>query len=178
MEVTAARDALPADDPARATLVSLGERLVEMSAEVRELSGRTFPEILSDGGIGPALRSLSRHATLPVELDLAPLGRYPALLEVTVYQVLANAVEHAANARASHVSAQMTDQNGHLRLIVAHDGADLGEGQDMFTSVVRDRVNALGASLEVATTPRGGATAVADFPIRGESDCERSNHRQ
>ncbi len=178
MEARAARDALPADDPARATLFSLGERLVEMSAEVRELSRRTFPAILSDGGIGPALRSLSRHAALPVELDLAPLGRYPALLEVTAYQVLANAVEHAVNARASHVSAQMTDQNGHLRLVVAHDGADLGEGPDVVTPVVRDRADALGASLEVGTTLSGGATAVADFPIRGESDGGRSNHQQ
>jgi hypothetical protein len=72
----------------------------------------------------------------------------------------------------------MTDQNGHLRLIVAHDGADLGKGPDIVTPVVRDRVDALGASLEVGTTPNGGATAVADFPIRGESDGERSNHQQ
>jgi signal transduction histidine kinase len=178
MEVRAARDALPADDRARATLVSLGEQLVEMSAEVRELSGRTFPAILSDGGIGPALRSLSRHATLPVELDLAPLGRYPALLEVTVYQVLANVVAHAVNARASHVSAEMADQNGHLRLIAAHDGVDLGADPEVVTPVVRDRVDALGASLEVGTTLSGGATAVADFPIRAGADGERSNHQQ
>jgi hypothetical protein len=178
MEVRLACDALPADDPARATLASLRERLVEMSAEVRQLSRRTFPAILSDGGIGPAMRSLSRHATLPVELDLTPLGRYPALLEVTAYQVLANVVEHAVHARASHVSVQMADRSGHLRLIIAHDGANLGEGPDVVTPVVRDRVDALGASLEVGTTLSGGATAVADFPIRGESDGERPNHRQ
>jgi signal transduction histidine kinase len=165
MELQAVHDALPASDPARGTLTRLGEQLAEMAAEVRELSRRTFPAILTDGGIGPAMRSLSRHAAVPVELKIPRPGRYPARLEITAYRVLSDVVEHAVQARASHVSAQVAEQDGCLCLTVTHDGTSAGEDSDVVTLVVRDRVDALGASLDVGTSPSGGTTAVAGFPI-------------
>lgn len=168
MELRLARDALPAGDPARRTLASVGEQLAEMAAEVRELSRRIFPAILSDGGIGPAMRSLSRHALVPVELDLPPLGRYPALLEITAYRVLSDVAEHAVHARASHVSVQMADRDGRLRLVITHDGTSDGAG--VVTPVVRDRIDVLGGRLDIGDSPGGGITVVAGFPVRGEMD--------
>src|SRR4051794_9741763 len=139
MELRLVQAALPAGHPARAALDDIGEQLRAMEAEVRTLSRRTFPAILSEGGLGPALRSLARHAPLPVELSLGPSHRYPALVETTAYQVVSDIVERAARTGAGHVAVEITEPDGRLRLAVTSGGDE----QDLVSVVVLDRVDAL-----------------------------------
>ena len=148
MELRLVQAALPDDDPARAALAGLGEQLRAMEAEVRTLSRRTFPAILSEAGLGPALRSLARHASLPVELSVPPLPRYPALVETTAYHVVAEVVAHAARTQAGFVSVEIAERDGSLRLVVT--------GGSEVSQVVRDRVDALGGRLD---TRAGGVAA-------------------
>ena len=164
MDLRLAQAELPADDPAHEVLTSIDEQLAAMTADVRELSRRVFPAILTDGGVGPAMRSLARRAALPVELEVARLGRYPAVLEATVYQVVSNVVEHAARARAGHVSVQITDLDGRLRLVVTEHGTSRAENGEILRPVLRDRVDALGGSLDVRVTSEG-STVVAAFGV-------------
>ena len=155
MELRLRQEELPAGDPARDALAAIGEQLGEMSQDVRELSRRIFPAILSDGGLAPALRALSRRAALPVELELPTLGRYPAPLEVTIYQVVSQAVEHSARTRAGHVSVRIAELEGRLRLTVTG-----GDDLDGLSPILRDRIDALSARLDVQA-----GTIVADFPV-------------
>jgi len=73
--------------------------------------------ILSEGGLGPALRILSRHCAIPVELDISTSGRFTDRIEATDYyvvsEVLANAVKHA---RATFARVAVEQMHGTLRL--------------------------------------------------------------
>ena len=45
--------------------------------DLREIARGIHPAILSEGGLGPALRTLARRAAIAVELDVPALGRLP-----------------------------------------------------------------------------------------------------
>jgi signal transduction histidine kinase len=50
--------------------------------DLREIARGIHPAILSEGGLGPALRTLARRAAMTVELEVAAAGRLPELIEV------------------------------------------------------------------------------------------------
>src|ERR687892_1331594 len=97
----------------------LGEALEEL----RELSHGIHPAILSEAGLGPALRALGRRAAVPVELEVEVAGRLPAPVEVAAYYVAAEALTNAAkHAHANLAQVEVRAQAGRLRLVVADDG--------------------------------------------------------
>jgi signal transduction histidine kinase len=129
--------------------------------ELREVSHGIHPAILSQGGLAPALRGLSRRSAIPVELEMAAVGRCPEHVEVAAYyivsELLANTVKHA-HASVAVVSAEET--NGALHLSIRDDGvggADPTQGSGLIG--LRDRVEALGGTL-VVDSPLGAGTAV------------------
>ena len=83
----------------RATIGQAADGLTEVQTELREISRGIHPAILSEGGLGPALRTLGRRSAIPVQLDLALDGRYAEPVEVAAYYVvseaLANTTKHA-----------------------------------------------------------------------------------
>ena len=67
-----------------------------------ELSRGIHPAILSEGGLGPALRTLARRSPVPVELQVGMEKRLPERVEVAADYVIAEALANAAkHARAS-----------------------------------------------------------------------------
>lgn len=65
---------------------------------MREISQGIHPAVLSEAGLGPALKALARRSAVPVELDLnlgSPLGEH---VEVAAYYIASEAL---ANARPS-----------------------------------------------------------------------------
>ena len=59
-----------------------------VSAEVQEISRGIHPAILSRG-LGPALKTLARRCTVPVDLDLHVERRFADSIEVGAYYVVA-----------------------------------------------------------------------------------------
>jgi signal transduction histidine kinase len=75
----------------------------------------------------------------------------------TVSEALANTAKHA---NASHANVSLEERDGALQLAVRDDGAggaDLGRGSGLVG--LRDRVEALGGTIEV-TSPQGSGTTV------------------
>jgi signal transduction histidine kinase len=129
--------------------------------ELREVSHGIHPAILSQGGLAPALRGLSRRSAIPVELEMTAIGRCPEHVEVAAYyivsELLANTVKHA-HASVAVVSVEGT--NGGLHLSIRDDGvggADPTQGSGLIG--LRDRVEALGGTF-VIDSPLGAGTAV------------------
>jgi signal transduction histidine kinase len=129
--------------------------------ELREVSHGIHPAILSQGGLAPALRGLCRRSAIPVELEMAAVGRCPEHVEVAAYyivsELLANTVKHA---RASVAVVSVEDTNGALHLSIRDDGvggADPAQGSGLIG--LRDRVEALGGTF-VVDSPLGAGTAV------------------
>jgi len=165
--------AAAADLPAQSS--DVGEKLSSIAAglgaaveELQELSRGIHPAILSDAGLGPALEALALRSPIPVQLEVRTKERYPEPVEVAAYFVasesLANAAKHS---RASRIDVALAIDTERLLLSVRDDGiggADPGRGSGLVG--LRDRVEALGGSLEITSKPFGGTSLVAALPIR------------
>jgi signal transduction histidine kinase len=134
--------------------------------ELREIAAGIHPAILAEGGLGPALKSLARRSSLPVELDVRT-GRLPERIEVAAYFVVAETLTNAAkHAGASVVHIGATQDARALRVTVADDGAggaDPARGSGLVG--LQDRVGALGGTISFSSPPGGGTTVRAVLPL-------------
>jgi PAS domain S-box-containing protein len=135
--------------------------------ELREIARGIHPAILSEGGLGPALRTLARRSALPVELGRVVDERLPEPIEVAAYYVISEALTNATkHAKASGVDIEAAAQNGSLRLSIRDDGvggAEPAAGSGLLG--LRDRVEALGGSIEIIS-PRGqGTHVIVELPL-------------
>jgi len=170
LNLRAAEAAVPPERPElRAQLAGVADGLTGALEELRELSRGIHPAILSEGGLGPALKALARRSVLPVELEVDVGARLPEPVEVAGYYIvseaLANAAKHA-HATVAEVEARVRD--GRLHLSVGDDGvggATLGGGSGLVG--LADRVAALGGTIKVHSPAGQGTTLQIDLPIPG-----------
>jgi signal transduction histidine kinase len=148
-------------------LASAGTELDEILGDLRELSRGIHPAILSEGGLGPALRTLARRSAVPVELQMATEGRLPERVEVTAYYVVAEALTNVAkHAEASLVQVEVAATDGRVRLDVRDDGiggADPASGSGLVG--LKDRVAATGGTLRVDSRPGQGTSLLVELPL-------------
>jgi signal transduction histidine kinase len=169
LELRAAQAAATPDAELEGQLAHIAEGLARAAEELREMARGIHPAILSEGGLGPALKTLARRSSIPVQLDLRAEGRLPERVEVAAYYVVSEALTNAAkHAQASvvHVDAEATD--GVLRLTVRDDGAGGAHpaGGTGLTGLA-DRVETLGGAIAI-TSPLGGGTSVeVQLPLDG-----------
>jgi signal transduction histidine kinase len=166
----------PAGD-IRGELSLLADGLHAALDELREISHGIHPAVLSEAGLGPALRTLARRSAVPVELELNLSSRLDEYLEAAAYYVASEALTNAAkHARASVVDLRADGHDGGLTLSVRDDGiggADPRRGSGIIG--LKDRVEALGGTISVLSPPGHGTTLHVDFPAqRGKS----SDHGQ
>ena len=148
----------------------VAEGLVSVSDELREISRGIHPAILSEGGLGPALRALCRRSAVPVELDLHADRRLPEPVEVAAYYVVSEALTNAAkHAHASVVNVDLDTHAPTLQLAIRDDGiggADPSHGSGLVG--LSDRVEALGGTLQVTSPAGNGTTLLIDVPLEGQ----------
>ncbi|WP_206067793.1 CHASE3 domain-containing protein [Nonomuraea composti] len=171
LEVRAIQATSPPDRPELAEpLDRLADALGEAVDELREISRGIHPAILSEAGLGPALKALARRSPVPVELDVEVPGRLPEPVEVAAYYVVSEALTNTAkHARASVATVRARLEDGRLRLRVRDDGAGgataSGSGSGLLG--LADRVEALGGTVRVDSPPGQGTTLDADLPVTG-----------
>jgi signal transduction histidine kinase len=150
-------------------LSRVAEGLSIVFEELREISRGIHPAILSEGGLGPALRALARRSPVPVELDLHGEGRLPESVVVGAYYIVSEAVTNAVkHAHASVVNVELHARDGIARLAIRDDGiggADPGHGSGLIG--LRDRIDALGGTLEIISPPGNGTTLSIEIPVEG-----------
>ncbi|XVU28029.1 AAA family ATPase [Actinoplanes sp. CA-054009] len=135
--------------------------------EVQEIARGIHPAVLASGGLRPALRALARRSLLPVQVDVLVEQRLPEHVEVSAYYVVAealtNAVKHAG-ASSVGIRAEVADQL--LRVTVTDDGVG-GAMPAGGTGLVglKDRVEALGGTLQLDSPDGGGTSVTAELPI-------------
>jgi signal transduction histidine kinase len=149
-----------------AQLEQMERGLKEMIEEVREISRGLHPAILSEAGLGPALKSLARRSAVPVELDVRIEGRLPPTIEVAAYYVVSEALTNTAkHANASVAKVAVEKREGLLRIEVSDDGsggADPRRGSGLIG--LTDRVEALGGKIVFSSPPAEGTTMIAALP--------------
>lgn len=141
----------------------LDETLAEVARareELREFARGIHPPVLTDGGLDAALADLAERAPLPVELSLCG-RRCASAVEAAAYFVCAEALANIGKyAEASSATITTAFDGGRLTVSIVDDGiggADVEAGSGL--RGLRDRVEALGGVLTVAS-PDGGGTRV------------------
>jgi signal transduction histidine kinase len=175
LKLRRAQHEVPADLPALvADLDRIAEELNEAHEELRMLSRGLHPAMLSEAGLGPALRALARRCAVPVELHVNTKSRYPPTVEASAYYVISEALTNTIKyARASRAEVIVEQRDASLWVSVADDGiggADPCGGSGL--TGLRDRVDAAGGTFEVISAVSAGTTIQASLPIRrldGES---------
>lgn len=160
LELRLAQETVPADLPAlRDGIGQVADELTGVLDEVREISRGIHPAILSEGGLGPALRTLARRSPVPVELTVQSGSRYPPSVEVAAYYVVSEALTNTTkHANAAQADIAVWEAGGTLRLRVSDDGVGGAQPRDgTGLTGLRDRVEALGGSIDV-TSPVGHGT--------------------
>jgi signal transduction histidine kinase len=141
--------------------------LTGVSKDLQETSRGIHPAILSRGGLGPALKTLARRSTVPVELRVDVDRRLPDRAEVGAYYLVAEALTNAAkHAEASEVRVQVEADAESLHVSIRDDGvggADSRKGSGLVG--LTDRVEALGGRLQISSVAGHGTSLTATIPL-------------
>jgi signal transduction histidine kinase len=150
----------------RAELAETASGLARVVEDLQEISRGIHPAILFRGGLGPALKALARRSPVPVELAVRVARPLPKAVAVAVYYVVSEALANAAkHARASVVQVEVATDDAAVVLAVTDDGvgrADPARGSGLIG--LRDRVEALGGTIDVASEAGQGTVLRARIP--------------
>ena len=171
LQLRVAEEAVPPElDKLRGQLAHVLAGLTGVSADLQEISRGIHPAILSRGGLGPALKTLARRSSVPVDLDLTLDRRLPDSIEVAAYYVVAESLTNAAkHAAASLVNVFVDTHDATLRLLIRDDGiggADFGKGSGLIG--LQDRVEVLGGHMEITSPPGSGTSVHIGIPLGGK----------
>jgi signal transduction histidine kinase len=158
---------LETDPPAARKILTVAQdELANGLDELRELARGIHPAVLTDRGLGPALKGLVKRAPVPVEITELPEERLAGPVEAAVYYVVAEAITNVAKyAHASHVTVSVHRSNECATVTVSDDGiggADAAHGTGLRGLV--DRIEALQGHLYLDSPPDRGTRISAEIP--------------
>jgi len=139
--------------------------------DLRDLARGIYPPLLADKGLVTALESQARKAAVPVAVDGDGVDRFERDVEASVYFCVLEALNNVAKyANASHVDVRLSNGDGRLTFEVRDDGAGFEAtttGYGTGLRGMRDRLEALGGTLEVRSEPNAGTRVVGAVPVSG-----------
>ena len=134
--------------------------------ELRELARGIHPAVLTDRGLGPALRALLSRAPVRVEITELPEERLPGPVEAAAYYVVAEAITNVAKyARATRVTVSVHRADEYATITISDDGvggADAAQGTGL--RGLTDRVEALEGHLHLDSPAERGTRITAEIP--------------
>jgi signal transduction histidine kinase len=175
--------AVASKDPAKAAELAeqaKGE-LQDALDDLRDLARGIYPPLLADQGLPAALEAQARKAAVPVEVHPDGVGRYPQEVEAGAYFCVLEALQNVAKyAEASRVDVRLRTDNGSLVFEVTDDGKGFdpqrtppGSG----LTNMRDRLEALGGSVEISSRPGEGTTVSGRIPVQAVAESQASESR-
>jgi signal transduction histidine kinase len=154
-------------DAATADTLSRAQAEVELAiAELRELARGIHPTLLRDQGLEAAVAALARRTPLPVTVQGTAGGRLPDPVELAGYFVVAEALTNVVrHASATEAVVLLERDSGALRITLSDDG--VGGAHllaDSGLAGLRDRLEALDATLTIESEPARGTIIRASIP--------------
>ncbi|MGW0532194.1 histidine kinase [Streptomyces sp. NPDC003032] len=152
---------LPPDSLAAQQVREARDQAKQALQELRELIHNIHPQVLTDRGLGPAVRDVAGRSLIPVEVDIALPDRLPSQVETTAYfvvcEALANVAKHSEATRA-WVRGRLG--GGRLVMEMRDDGiggADTSAGTGLVG--ITDRLAVLNGKMFLCS-PAGGPTVL------------------
>jgi PAS domain S-box-containing protein len=167
MYLRAAEDAAEPDCTAAAQLRAAHAELDAGLEELRELARGIHPAVLTDRGLGQAVRALVGRCAVPVALDDALGERLAPAVETALYYAVSEALTNVDRyAAASRATVRLRRDGDCVEVEVADDGrggADRSRGSGL--RGLEDRLGAVGGVLELDSPPGGGTRLRARVPL-------------
>jgi signal transduction histidine kinase len=151
--------------------------LEQIEEQLRHFSHELRPAILDDYGLVPALQSLAEKFTkrfgTPATVDGRLGQRSTATLEAAMYRVAQEALNNIArHAKASRVNIQLWQNAGEFHCCIRDDGVGFdpaslgtGDGSTLGLQGMRERIHALGGTLQVKSAPQKGTEIQITVPM-------------
>jgi len=154
----------------RPILAQLKRDAGEALDNLRELARGIYPPLLASDGLGPALRAHILRFTIPADLHLDEVRRQPREVEGAIYFCCLEALQNVAKyAEAAHVDLRLWTEDSNLVFQVHDDGKGFDPATVAGSSGLqnmRDRLEALGGSLEIRSAPAKGTTVEGRVPVQ------------
>jgi signal transduction histidine kinase len=154
---------------ARGMIDDLRHIVTEALETLSDLAQGIHPPVLTEQGLGAALRRQEANPAIHVSVQDDGLARYPIEVEAAVYfaclEALNNATKHAPG---SNVVVRLDERGGHLRFSIRDDGSGFDPeerrpGSGLGNMV--DRVAALGGALDITSAPSRGTLVAGRVPL-------------
>src|SRR4051794_14733145 len=167
-------ETVAAKAPARAAdiLHAQAEAAREAIDTLSQLSRGMYPRQLADAGLAAALRAGVTGTAVAVDIVDESSRRLPDDVEAALYFFAMEAIQNAAkHAQASLITVRLETGDTASTVTVADDGVGFTSGQDgsglggSGLSNMRDRIDAVGGSVDFASTPGSGTRVVATVPV-------------
>ena len=171
---------LPPDSEPKAEVREVEKDLIQVGAEIRQLSHELHPAVLQEAGLPAALSSyceefgklrgipIAYQADESVE-ELSP-GAALCLYRIA-QEALGNVAKHA---QAKQVQVRLTRSDSRVCLVVSDDGVGFnpdrsGKAGGLGLINMRERVRQLNGTFEFESEPGRGTTVKAEVPFRPAS---------
>ncbi|MBJ2122610.1 hypothetical protein I6N91_16650 [Arthrobacter sp. MSA 4-2] len=155
---------MPNDAPGRSDVARAQDQAKQTLGALRSFVRNIHPQVLTDHGLGAAIRELADTLTLPIAVEDRLTGRLPTEIETNLYfcvaELLTNVIKHS-NAGQAQVRLQRPAP-GLVKVRVRDDGgggAGIAHRDNGGLNGISDRIAALNGDLEI-DSPLGGPTAI------------------
>jgi len=153
-------------DEARSVLPQVLERQRDTIRSLRDLSFNLEPVVLRDQGFGPAVAALAEQLGLAEEiqitLDVADADQLAQRAQVTLYQIIREALHNALRRKPSKIDVRVSSRNGSVETVISDNGA--GERRRATYDSLAERARALNAELSVDSSDDGGTAVRVVLP--------------
>ena len=164
-------EALIPKDPDRAvrTASEVKAQANDALETLRDLARGIYPPLLADQGLAAALQAQAGKSAVRVEVHPDGVGRYPQEVEAAVYFCVLEALQNVAKyAEATRADLTLRQADGQVEFEVRDDGrgfdpAATPPGSGLTN--MRDRLEALGGTLEIRSAPGDGTTVMGRIPV-------------
>jgi signal transduction histidine kinase len=148
----------------------LGTEVDEAIDDRRSVTAGVYPMLLTQQGVAAALRSVSRHAAIPISIEERGLRCYREPVELAVYfsclEALQNAAKHAGPGATATV--QLSENDGFVRFTIEADGVGFdprfvtrGAG----LTNIADRTFAAGGAVRIDSAKGAGTRLSCQLPV-------------
>jgi len=162
-------------DPAKARELAddLGQASTRALEDLRDLARGIYPPLLADKGLAAALESQARRAAVPTTVEADGIGRYDQDVESAVYFCALEALNNVAKyAQANSAEVRLAKEDGHLTFEIRDGGAGFDvDTHEHGTGLqgMADRLDAIGGTLEIRSTPGSGTSVMGRVPVGSEN---------
>ena len=156
----------------------LSEQAVAAQVAIETLSTLSrglYPRQLADEGLGAALRSAVVGSAMSVTIDTHGLARLTAPVEAALYFCCMEAVQNAAkHSEAAAVSVRVDENPYRWQLTVTDNGIGFDQAHGASANGagltnMRDRLDAVGGTVQVVSSTGTGTAVIAVVPRPGEN---------